>query len=147
MYIFYLLAPASFFQTQLRSKYLSFSVVLQEVIYRVFIKNPKNSFNYSVYLKPLTYLSWFCVIIFLVLVPITIYMTNNLKISLIESYEITYMALFGIGSSYNPSSCINRLVFCRQVYKYLNYIEWVNKIGTPYCSKGVLILLTHLVDV
>ena len=119
MIVFISIAPASFYQNSLRQEVLSFSAAMQVVTNRIFIKNPLYTFNYTVYLNPLTYFSWFCIFMFLVLVPIALYLFNanskvsKFKFSLMESYELAFMALLGIGSSYNPSSYSSRILFYR----------------------------------
>ena len=119
MYLLISLAPASFYQTRMRQEVLSFSAVMQVVTNRIFIKNPLYTFNYTVYLVPLTYLTWFCVFIFLVFIPIALYIFNEnskvskFKFTLMESYALAFRALLGIGSTYNPSSLSSRILFFR----------------------------------
>ena len=115
---FIVTATASFFQTSARDEAVSFSLPIEYSFQSLFIKNPGNVYNYTVYLEPLTNMSWICIIVFLILVPVVVHTvarsTNELpKISLGESFETVYMALFRMSSPFDPSKQSTRVVFGR----------------------------------
>ena len=115
---FIVAAIASLFQTSARDEVVSFSLPIEYGFLSVFIKNPGNIYNYTVYLDPLTKMSWICIIVFLFLVPIIVHAvaksTNELpRISLGVSFETIYMALFRMSSPFDPSKQSTRVVFGR----------------------------------
>ena len=115
------IATTSLYHTRAREEDTSFSLPLQFGLQSVFIKNPANIYNYKAYLEPLTYWSWLCIMIFLLVFPILLYVVSrwandSSKISMGQSLETVYIALIMMGSPFDPSKPSLKFLFGRYVH-------------------------------
>ena len=110
-----LLGAATLYHTQSRAESVSFSTPLNYGSQSIYIKNPANVYNYLAYLEPLTYWSWVSILILLIafafiLHTMTKLVEDSLKISIFESFETVYLALFLMSSPFKPSYFTTRIV-------------------------------------
>ena len=108
------IATTSLFQTDEREEDASFGLPLKFSYCSLFIKNPAGVYNYTAYLEPVTYLAWGFILLFLLIVPLFIFMIAygaEEKISLPWAFENVYVTLIMMGATFNPERISTKIIF------------------------------------
>ena len=107
-------ATTSLFQTRGREEDASFTLPLKFSYESFFIKNPAGVYNYSAYLEPVTFLAWGFILLFVLIVPLFIFMIAygaEEKISLPLALENVYVTIIMMGATFNPNSISTKIIF------------------------------------
>ena len=118
MHLVYFSAATSLIQTTEREADTDWTLPLVFSYQSIFIKNPTSVYNYTAYLEPLTYLSWGIIFLFLIMIPVPLYLVaaysrEKDSLSIGESFGAVYVALLLLGSLNDPGQMSTRIVFFR----------------------------------
>jgi hypothetical protein len=72
---FLFLAVCDFSVTKERASAITYSDPISDYYHAIFIKNPAETFNYTAYIEPLSYLSWIFIFFGCILAPFILYLT------------------------------------------------------------------------
>ena len=146
------LAPTSLIQTMERELATDWTLPLVFSHLSIFIKNPTNTYNYTAYLEPLTYLSWAIIVLFLFAVPPVLFWVSKYAeefrgMKLEESYGAVYVALLLLGSSHNPVKYSTRIVFVSMLLAAaLIYWHWEAMLVSYLATRKTVMPFTTVTD-
>ena len=109
------IAATSLIVTEARGISCSWTTPLVFSYQALFIKNPTSIYNYGAYIEPLTDLAWNVMIVYLMSLPIIIFIVVILSkekpfIPLEECYGINYVAILHMGITQGPDTIPTKMV-------------------------------------
>ena len=132
-YFQFISAATGFAMSVARSKVITYSETITESYNTLFIKNPSGTFNFKAYFEPLKNMSWFLIVIFCILAPVSLFAISRFEhepmkseFTWVKSQIFVLSALTMKGWRVSPNQSSSRCAFTKsnfykRTYSFLNW--------------------------